>query len=86
MELIRKEEAIDALVEIFKEKEKGGLLPKEFKRAINSCEVVEAIPIRYLRNTADMLMKTRTYADTVTANNIETIIASWLVQNTEGVV
>ena len=71
MALIRKED-------LLKEFNHGGLVfPSEVRRIINEQVTVEAIPISYLKNTADMLAKTRVYVDTVTANNIENIIAAW---------
>ena len=71
MALISKED-------LLKEFNNGGLVfPSEVRRIINEQVTVEAIPISYLKNTADMLAKTRVYVDTVTANNIENIIAAW---------
>ena len=71
MALIRKED-------LLKEFNHGGLVfPSEVRRIINEQVTVEAIPISYLLSWADMLHKTRVYADTVTANNMENIIAAW---------
>ncbi len=77
MELIRRDEAIEALVAVFKEKEKGGLLPKEFKKALNSCKTVEAIPINYLQTRADLMLRTNTFGGTFTAHEIDKIIKEW---------
>ena len=68
--------------DLLKEFTHGWLVfPSEVRRIINEQVTVEAIPISYLKNTADMLAKTRVYADTVTANNIENIIAAWRLNN-----
>lgn len=75
MALISKED-------LLKKFESGGLLfPSEVRKLIKEEPEVEAIPISHLRNTADMLFKTRVYADTVTANNIENIIAAWRLRH-----